>query len=220
MPDNTPTMEELIRRYSEELRALQRQQQSANTPSPAPTTSLPTPDFRRDLAAMATTAGETVTPDSDPTFPYTDEDLNGESPFPTEPTTPTDQGAPAHVGYLRVYAFSAGGAQPLAGARVAVSRRQEDSETLYANLLTNRDGYTPVIALPTVNPALSLTPGNGQPYIAYDIQVAAEGFTSAFYDNVPIYGGTYVTQPAALEPLLPGGDGKPNIFTSGGPENL
>ena len=135
-------------------------------------------------------------------------------PAPEPPPTPPESD---YVGYLRVFVFTADGAEPLTGARVVVSRQDE----VYANLETDRDGYTPVIPLPSVDPALSQRPGNPAPYTTYDIRVEANGFQPARYANVPVYGNNYVTQPAAMRPILPGEnpeDTRP--FTSGGPTNL
>lgn len=155
----------------------------------------PEPHFEQDRAAMAPVP-EPEPPSEDPAPPI------AESPF---------------VGYLRVFAFTAGEAEPIQGARVAVRR----GDTLYANTETDRDGYTPVIPLPSVDPALTLQPGGPQPYVTYDIQVTAEGFRPVLHENVPVYGNNYVTQPVTLFPLLPGADpDEMQDFSSGGPTNL
>ena len=125
------------------------------------------------------------------------------------------------VGYLRVYAFTGGGAEPLAGARVIVTRSDEAEETVFANLTTDSDGFSPVIKLPSVDPALSLRPGDIQPYVAYTIRVTADGFQPMEHRNVPIYGNSFVTQPVAMIPILPGANADhTQEFTSGGPTNL
>ena len=171
---------------------------SAPTPAPAPkdetwlNTHFPEPNFLQDRAAM----NPVVTGEAPAAPPVT------ESPF---------------VGYLRVFTFTAGEAEPIEGARVVVSR----NDTLYANTVTDRNGYTPVIPLPTVDPALTLQPGESQPYIPYTIRVTAEGFLPVTHENAPIYGNNYVTQPVILLPLLPGAN--PNAtqdFISSGPTNL
>lgn len=137
--------------------------------------------------------------------------------LPSAPTpVPTD-----YVGYLRVYAFTGGGAEPVAGARIIVTRPDGDEQTVYANLTTDADGFTPVIALPSVDPALTLRPGVAQPYVSYTIRVTADGFQAVEHKNVPVYGNNYVTQPVAMAPILPGKDAKSTQeFTSGGPTNL
>ena len=128
---------------------------------------------------------------------------------------------PAFVGYLRVYAFTGGGAEPIAGARAIITRADEDTQTVYANLLTDANGFTPVVALPSVDPALTLQPGTAQPYVAYAIRVTADGFQPVEHRNVPVYGDNYVTQPVAMTPILPGKDADTTQeFTSGGPTNL
>ena len=155
----------------------------------------PEPHFEQDRAAIAPVT-EPEPPSEEPTPPI------AESPF---------------VGYLRVFAFTAGEAEPIQGARVAVRR----GDTLYANTKTDWDGYTPVIPLPSVDPALTLQPGGPQPYVAYDILVTAEGFRPVLHENVPVYGNNYVTQPVTLLPLLPGADpDEMQDFVSGGPANL
>jgi len=164
----------------------------------------PAPDIRRDKEAMAP--------------PET-------APVPEPPPTVTESAsAPdtaAFVGYLRIYAFTGGGAEPIEGARVVVTRPDGDTQTIYANLTTDADGFTPVIALPSVDPALSLRPGNAQPYVTYSVEVVADGFRPAAHRNVPVYGNNYATQPVAMLPLLVGEDADDTQeFTSGGPANL
>ena len=126
-----------------------------------------------------------------------------------------------YIGYLRIYTFAADGAEPISNARAIVTSPNGDSQTIYANLVTDRDGFTPTIALPTVDPALTLQPGTIQPYVAYTIQITADGFQSVEHRNVPIYGDNYVTQPVAMTPIVPGRDAtNMQEFSSGGPTNL
>lgn len=174
------------------------------TPSPTPVTEdnwldsrYPEPNVERDRATMA------------PSTP----------PEPIPPPPPPEP--PAYVGYLRVFAFTGGGAEPVPGARVVVTRADGDEQTVYANLTTDRDGFTPVVALPSVDPALTLRPGSAQPYVTYAVRVTADGFQSVEHRNIPVYGDNYVTQPVAMTPILPGQDAdNTQEFTSGGPANL
>ena len=144
-----------------------------------------------------------------------------DDPPPAEPDSPSTPPESPFVGYLRVFVFTGGGAEPLPGARVTVTRPRDEGEPVYANVQTTRDGLTPVIPRPSVDPALTLRPGTGQPYIPYTIQVRLEGFSTAEYANVPVYGNNYVTQPVPLYPLLPGEDTDTvRRYQSGGPTNL
>jgi len=228
-PVDTQNVQELIARYNQELLALHKRQQPtppvavpAATP---PIVSEPADDFTppnvgRDLAAM-TTEIPSVSAEDTSTSPHTDSDLHTEEPRAESPITPPAEETAPFTGYLRVYVFSGNGAEPLQGARVAVSRRQGDNDILFANVSTDRDGFTPVIPLPSVNPELSMRPDMPNPYVPYDIQVEAVGFVPAVYDNVPVYGNTYVTQPAAMVPLVAGSTGnETRRFESGGPTNL
>lgn len=160
----------------------------------------------------------------EPNIPQDKEAIAVPQPAPEpepEPQPPSAPDTADFVGYLRVYAFTAGGAEPIPGARAIITRPEVDTQTVYANLTTDRDGFTPVVALPSVDPALTLRPGVAQPYVTYAVRVTADGFQPVEHRNIPVYGDNYVTQPVALTPLLPGKDADiTQEFTSGGPANL
>ncbi len=156
----------------------------------------PPPDIPRDRAAL--------TPPQQP------------QNEPAEPERPAIVETP-YIGYLRVFVFTGDGALPLEDTLVTVTR----DGVIYANTVTDRDGYTQVIPLPAGNPELSFTPGGATPYRTYDIEISRPGYGPVRHENVPVYGNNYVTQPVALLPLLPGeSPDAVRDFTSGGPANL
>lgn len=158
------------------------------------------PDFQRDRARMAAAAVS-------------------EAPRPDKPPA-AEEGIP-FVGYLRVFVATANGAEPLQNARVIVSRKKGDTSALYASVTTDWDGFTPVMSLPSVDPERTMQPDTAFPSVRYDVRVEADGFRSAVYENIPIYGNNYVTQPALLVPLLPGeSKDTVNYYSSGGPADL
>ncbi len=223
-------VQDLIEEYNRQLMDTYRQQPKA-PPKPAETSWLdeqyPLPDIERDRAALAAAAtpseppSQTPPPADAPEFPYTDEDLNGEVPRGGDTPAPPNIGPSPYVGYLRVFVFTGQTAEPLQGATVSVTRRQGESDDLYATATTDVDGFTPILPLPSVNPALTMRPDIPSPYIAYDIRVDAVGFQPVIYENVPIYGNNYVTQSASMLPLVPGQDPTiPRVFRSGAPTNL
>ncbi|MBQ5841478.1 MAG: carboxypeptidase regulatory-like domain-containing protein [Clostridia bacterium] len=241
-PENTQKVSELIARYRQELLELHAKRPT-EAPLPAPVTDnwlddrFPQPDILRDRAALTPArpvaeepqeAPQTVAvispaveAEEAPTYPYTDEDLNGQVPRDEQPAPPTVE-APAYTGYLRVFVFTGDTAEPLAGARVTVTRpADEEGDILFASTTTDIDGFTPVISLPSVSPALTMQPGNVQPYVTYNIHVNADGFSPTVYENVPVYGDNYVTQPAAMVPTVEGqGPNDTRIFPSQGPADL
>lgn len=204
-------------------------QSDKNTPSP-----LLMEEYRRQLLEMSRraapppptqtseTSNETNWLDRYYPMPNIEQDKAAMASMPKEEAPPTEEPAPPiaenpFVGYLRVFAFTANEAEPIEGARVVVRR----GDVLYANTTTNRDGYSPIIPLPSVDPSLTLSPGETQPYTTYTIQIHADGFRPVTHENVPVYGNNYVTQPVVLLPLLPGADPDDGQnFTSGGPANL
>ena len=199
----------LIEAYRQQMLALQRQQSPAPPPAEATTDAeigeswldrhFPLPDVERDRAAMTVAPAEPAV---------------AQPPAESPPESP-------YVGYLQVFVFTGKEAEPLPGARVVITRPQEGRDIPYANLQTDRDRLTPIVPLPTVDPALTLRPGTEQPYVPYTIRVSREGFSTAEHQNVPVYGNNYVTQPAPLYPLLPGeGADTVRYYVSGGPVNL
>ena len=193
----------------------------------------PTPDsnvmdaYRRQMLEMyrkATPSSPAETAEEnwlDSRYPLPNIPQDKEAMTVPTPAAETPPPSPTFVGYLRVYAFTGGGAEPIANARVIVTRPTDDRQTIYANLTTDADGFTPVIALPSVDPALTLQPGTTQPYVTYTIRVTADGFQPAEHRNVPVYGNNYVTQPVAMTPIVIGNtDDSGQVYTSGGPENL
>ena len=198
-PHNAPTPQ-AIEEYRRQMMAMFQRSAMRSAPEEDWLNSrFPEPDFRRDHAIMVETVIDIP-------------DASVKEPPPPLSATPSP-----FVGYLRVFAFTAEQAEPIPNARVAVTR----DDTLFANVETDRDGYTPVIPLPSVDPSFSLRPDGPTPYIGYDIQVNAEGFRTVRHENVPVYGNNYVTQPIALLPLLPNTPQPPmQNFISGGPTNL
>lgn len=206
---------DLIERYNRELLAAYRQQQPLTAEQLD--TEYPLPDIERDRQALAVAA--TPTPPAEPTPPP------AEPAVPPAPiTAPQDTESAPYIGYLQIYAYTGNTAEPIEGAQVFVSRDNDGEALLYASTVTDRSGLTPVIPLPSVDPMLSMNPETAQsalPYIAYDIQVSALGFTPIRFENVPIYGGNSVTQPAAMLPLIAGDNPDlERVYRSGGPANL
>lgn len=200
--DKSPLDTAMMDAYRRQMMEMYRQ----STPSPLSETAednwldnrYPEPNINLDKAAMAPPSATQPEPQTAPVPPPSD-----------------------FVGYLRAYTFTGNGAEPIAGARVVVTRPDGDGQTVYANLTTDADGFTPVIALPSVDPALTLRPGDIQPYVTYTIRITADGFRPVEHRNIPIYGNNYVTQPVAMTPILPGANATDTqAFTSGGPTNL
>ncbi len=243
MEEKAPSgsIQEMIERYNRELMKTYhstasstggQSNRSGQPPATPPSDSwlderFPAPDIQRDrqtIAAQMQAAEQPPAATTDPTFPYRDEDLEGQPPFPQEtaeqpqqPTTPEQ----AYEGFLRVYVFTANKAEPLPGARVVVTRPESGTDALYANVTTDRDGLTPLLPLPSVDPKLTMQPDIASPYVLYDVRVTLPGFVTTIYESIPVYGGNGVTQPAAMIPLQNGDDPDvPRIFQSGGPADL
>lgn len=106
-------------------------------------------------------------------------------------------------GYLTVRVSTASGAIPIEAAAVNIRGGDiEDSSIIYA-LSTNSDGLTPTVSLPAPPRTASEEPQNSiPPYAVYNIDVFAEGYSPAFFHNVPVFSGINSVQPVILLPFI------------------
>ncbi len=122
---------------------------------------------------------------------------------------------------LRVHVTTALGAYPLEGASVTVSSVQNGERSQLYSVTTGPDGLTPPIILPTPPRSASLSPGGGQPFSLYTIEIAAEGFTPIAALNVPMFAGIPAMLPLALTPLPENAiRGETGVTAEGDPQTL
>lgn len=117
-------------------------------------------------------------------------------------TTPTPM--PMGEGGLVVRVTTARGSIPLEGAQVNIRNYIIEGEgrgDVIYSLVTGNDGKTSLVRLPTIARSESLTPGNGTPFLTYNVEVFLEGYYSQRYINVPIFDGIIAVQPADMIPL-------------------
>ena len=123
---------------------------------------------------------------------------------PENNNMPMQSPTPMGEGGLVVRVTTARGAIPLEGAQVSIRNYTKEGEgrgdVLYA-LVSGNDGKTDLVRLPTVARSQSLSPGNGVPFLTYNIEVFLEGYYSQRYINVPIFDGIIAVQPADMIPL-------------------
>lgn len=124
---------------------------------------------------------------------------------PSVPTTRAVKNEETDIGSLQVRVSTENRAVPLAGAVVTVTRDDDTSQTLVRTMITDQSGLTPLIDLVTKERALSLSPGNEQPFSVYSIEVAADGYYPKKYTDLPIYGGVTAVQSVSMVPLPEGG---------------
>lgn len=110
-------------------------------------------------------------------------------------------------GTLRIQTTTAGGALPVKGAVVRISRVAEEGEpdvVLYS-FETDESGLTPFVVLAAPPKSESLSPDGGDAYAVYRVVVNREGFYPVEVGRVPIFDGVRALQPIALIPINEGG---------------
>ena len=111
-------------------------------------------------------------------------------------------------GELVVIVRSGNGAFGIPDADVTVYNLTSNGErNLISVSKTNSSGVTPVITLPSLSKAATLSPGvDADRASRYFIKTDKEGFYSVENDFVPIYSGVRAVQNVELVPLLYGNE--------------
>ncbi len=93
-------------------------------------------------------------------------------------------------GTLAVRVYTAGGALPLQNAVVRVTGADEDNRFVEYSVLTDEDGLTKIITLPTPSKSYSLAPGAVEaPYAIYDIEITSDGFYTKHINSAAVFSG-------------------------------
>lgn len=105
-------------------------------------------------------------------------------------------------GTLTVRANTAGGALPVPGVVVRIFGAEEDNRFITYSLLTDEDGTTERINLPTPLKSFSLSPGAAEsPYSIYNIEVSAPGYFNKIINSVSVFSGVDSILPIAMIPV-------------------
>ena len=132
---------------------------------------------------------------------------------------PTPNPTPANLcyGYLVVQVSTARGAIPLEGALVDILTydpldpppSNPIDGTLITTLVTDRDGNTPTIRLPSPPCSNANSPESGRPYALYQCNVRLDGYYDQTHVGIPVYQGITVIQPVVLIPISEDGTDVP-----------
>lgn len=103
-------------------------------------------------------------------------------------------------GFLTVKVSTARGAIPLSGAVVNIRGGQTESSTILYSLISDNDGKTKVVSLPTPPMENSESPVGDKAYATYNIDVFKEGYLPLYFNNVPVFPSVISVQPAVMIP--------------------
>lgn len=105
-------------------------------------------------------------------------------------------------GTLRIRTSSASGAIPIAGAEVRIVGGEEGNSLVAKSLITDSDGITVPVKLPTPKRSYSLEPDEPElPYALYDVSVNADGYYSKRITGVTIFSGINAILPINMIPI-------------------
>ena len=109
------------------------------------------------------------------------------------------------AGTLRVRAYTAGGALPIAGAVVRIIGAEEANRLVSRSLITDRNGITEAVSLPAPSISYSLSPSPVEaPFAVYDVEISAEGYYSKRINGVSVFSGVDSVQLANMIPSSSG----------------
>ena len=109
------------------------------------------------------------------------------------------------TGTLTIRVYTAGGALPIRGSTVKISGADEENRFFESRLVTDEDGATAKIVLPSPKKSYSLAPRPPEtPYAAYDLVISAPGYYTKHIYGISVFSGVDSIQPIAMIPLTNG----------------
>ncbi len=113
------------------------------------------------------------------------------------------------IGQLQARIFTASDALPIENATVKIKGAGENYRDIQYSLLTDVDGITKVVTLPTPSKNFSLSPSAAEfPYAVYDVEIAKEGYYTKRIHDVPIFDSIKAILPIEMLPLIYNSDGE------------
>ena len=122
--------------------------------------------------------------------------LNQITPFRLQ-----EREAAPSVGQLKVIVTSSLGLLPIRGATIRLSFTGDPQSPL-ETLVTDDSGQTKTVEIPAPGVALSLSPGEAQPYAEVNVAVTAPDYEDALVSGVQILPGELALQTVRLRPLF------------------
>ena len=104
-------------------------------------------------------------------------------------------------GKLIFQVSTGGGAIPLEGAFVTVSRADPESADVLYELRSGRDGKTPRVSLPAPSRTDSQRPSELPPFSTYGVEVSLPGYETVIFQPLPVFDGITAIQQADLRPV-------------------
>lgn len=108
------------------------------------------------------------------------------------------------IGYLTVYVYQDSivyGRLPVANAKITLCKFLGNGFYVCKVIMTDIDGKTESVPVPTVSAELSRSPENVTRNAVYDINVEAPGFTMSEVFHIPVFEGITSIQNVNLSPV-------------------
>lgn len=111
-------------------------------------------------------------------------------------------------GTLIVRVFAAEEAIPIPDTVVRIVGANEQNPDVRYSLVTDEDGVTEAITLPTPSKSYSMSPGSPEsPYSVYDVTVLKDGYYTKVIRNVAVFSGIESVLPVNMIPYVSYRDG-------------
>lgn len=138
-------------------------------------------------------------------FTYVSECSNGKAQYTTPPLAELldfYKNANTKIGYLVFEVSTALDKLPVPGAKITISKALGEDFFITKVIVTDIDGKTEPIALPTVSGYFSQAPGIVRPYSTYDASIAVPGYITVNILNIPMFENVTAIQPVSIFPDL------------------
>lgn len=107
------------------------------------------------------------------------------------------------TGNIKVRTYVASDAMPLSGVVVKIYGTDDYNRDVLYSLITDSNGLTKEISLPTPPKSFSTSPGAAEsPYSVYTVELVKDGFYPKIISNVPIFSDTTALLPIEMIPFI------------------
>ena len=103
-------------------------------------------------------------------------------------------------GNLTIKAFVAEEAVPIKGVSLLIKGDDGENSDVIFTSVTDENGLSEQIILPTLPKELSLSPEKGKGYYSYNVTATREGYINKSYHGIPIFSGVNTYLPINMIP--------------------
>ena len=102
-------------------------------------------------------------------------------------------------GYIKIETYTANQGIPITNVIGNIYSTIENEKLKLGQLITDNDGISNTIKLPSINSSASQTPSDENPYTVYDLEIIKPGYKNKYFKNIPVFPNVVSIQQIPME---------------------